>query len=98
MFTFSPKIFVLSSFDLQFGTILKGLLGHPDFWPGRGVGDEGREGDREGKRERERARSVYSRQTVHDPDRTEQDCARIQHTVQIVSVYFEGHFFPGFSS
>lgn len=79
MFTFSPEIFVLSSFDLQFGTILKGLLEHPDFWPDRGAGGGGG---------RARARSVYSRQTVHDPDRTEQDCARIQHTVQIVSVLF----------
>lgn len=53
MFTFSPEIIVLSSFDLQFGTILKGLLEHPDFWPDRGAGGGGEKGGRKGERESE---------------------------------------------
>lgn len=61
---------------------------------GGGGGEE--EGGRQGGRRVEK--SVYSRQTVHDPDGTEQDGARIQHQCKQCQFYFEGRFFSGFSS
>lgn len=68
------------------GLFKKDYLNTQTFGLQEGGGGGERETGRQGGRKVER--SVYSRQTVHDPDRTEQDGARIQHAVQTVSVLF----------